>query len=177
MTDITRGILNPPLRLIATSGAPLMSDAARAAFVQALAPQATLLTPNLPEAEALAGLARASAESASDVRARTLAHALFDRFGCAVLVKGGHGTGAMAEDILFDGTTFTAFPLPWVAHPVSTHGTGCTLAAALAAELACGRALAAAVAGAKRYVHAAIRTSYRVGENCGVLGFAQPNNF
>ena len=62
--------------------------------------------------------------------------------------------------------------MPWIANPVSTHGTGCSLAAALAAELALGRDLPAAVRGAKAYVHDAIARSFFVGENCGVLGFA-----
>ena len=64
------------------------------------------------------------------------------------------------------------FPLPWIENPVSTHGTGCTLAAALAAELALGRGIEAAVAGAKEHVHRAIAGSYLVGDDCGVLGFA-----
>jgi hydroxymethylpyrimidine/phosphomethylpyrimidine kinase len=62
--------------------------------------------------------------------------------------------------------------MPWVENPVSTHGTGCSLAAALAAELALGRGISAAVAGAKAYVHDAIAGSYLVGPDCGVLGFA-----
>ena len=62
--------------------------------------------------------------------------------------------------------------MPWVANPISTHGTGCSLAAALAAELALGHDLSSAVRGAKTYVHDAIARSYLVGENCGVLGFA-----
>ena len=103
---------------------------------------------------------------------RELALRLYDKFGCAVLVKGGHGSGAMAVDVLFDGKAFDEFSMPWVANPVSTHGTGCSLAAALAAELALGRDLSSAVRGAKAYVHDAIERSYLVGENCGVLGFA-----
>lgn len=66
---------------------------------------------------------------------------------------------------------FSSYTMPWVDHPVSTHGTGCSLAAALAAELTLGRDLADAVRGAKDYVHQAIANSYLVGENCGVLGF------
>lgn len=61
--------------------------------------------------------------------------------------------------------------MPRVENPVSTHGTGCSLAAALAAELALGHDLASSVTGAKRYVHAAISNSYFVGCDCGVLGF------
>ena len=90
-----------------------------------------------------------------------------------MLVKGGHGAGASAVDVLFDGRSVQTFALPWVAHPVSTHGTGCSLAASLAAELALGRDVASSVKGAKAFVHDAIASSYLVGPNgCGVLGFA-----
>ena len=148
--------------MIATSGAKLISDAAIEVLKSRLLPLATLMTPNLPEAEALCG------RSAS---ARELAKDLHGRFGCAVLVKGGHGSGTEAVDVLYDGVEFREFTLPRVENPVSTHGTGCSLAAALAAELALGHDLSAAVAGAKRYVHAAISGSYFVGRDCGVLGF------
>ena len=99
-----------------------------------------------------------------------LARALHARYGCAVLVKGGHGANRAAVDVLYDGAGVREFALPWVERPVSTHGTGCSLGAALAAELAAGRTLDAAVAGAKAYVHGAIANSYLVGANCGVLG-------
>lgn len=156
--------------MVATSGAKLISDEAIALLKKKLLPGATLITPNLPEAEVLVGGALDGTARAADAEhAERLARTLYDRYGAAVLVKGGHGHGTAAVDVLFDGRTCQAFPLPWIDHPVSTHGTGCTLAAALAAELALGHDVATAVAGAKRYVHAAIRDSYLVGENCGVL--------
>ena len=148
--------------MIATSGAKLISDTAIDVLKARLLPLATLMTPNIPEAEALCG------RSAS---ARELAKELQGRFGCAVLVKGGHGGGSDAVDVLYDGKDFREFTMPRVENPVSTHGTGCSLAAALAAELALGHGLVASVAGAKRYVHKAIENSYRVGKGCGVLGF------
>ena len=148
--------------MVATSGAKLISDAAIAVLKAQLLPLATLMTPNIPEAEALCG------RSAS---ARELAKDLQGRFGCAVLVKGGHAEGPDAVDVLYDGKVFREFTMPRVENPISTHGTGCSLAAALAAELALGRDLAAAVTGAKKYVHEAIRNSYLVGKDCGVLGF------
>ena len=149
--------------MIATSGARLISDAAIDTLKKRLMPLATLMTPNLPEAETLCG------RSAS---ARELAKELNGTFGCAVLVKGGHGEGPDAVDVLYDGKGFREFTMPRVENPVSTHGTGCSLAAALAAELALGHDLAASVTGAKRYVHEAIASSYFVGRDCGVLGFA-----
>ena len=159
--------------MVATSGAKLIPDDAIAVLTQRLLPLATLITPNLPEAEVLAGGGLDTAARAADAdRAEYLARALHGRFGCAVLVKGGHGAGGSAVDVLFDGASSRRFSMPRIENPVSTHGTGCSLAAALAAELALGRDLPSAVAGAKGYVHDAIRTSYLVGENCGVLGFA-----
>ena len=160
--------------MVATSGVRLVPEATTAAIVKRLLPLATLITPNLPEAEILCGRAVTdpNAERAGSAdHARDLAHRLYDTYGCAVLVKGGHGSGASATDVLFDGKAFAEFALPWIPNPVSTHGTGCTLAAALAAELALGHDVATAVKGAKDYVHRAIATSYLVGPACGVLGF------
>jgi len=161
--------------MVATSGAKLIADDAIAALVERLLPLATLITPNLPEAEVLLGRPIAPGEEMR-VAARELAR----RFGCAVLVKGGHavergaaargGTPSVAEDVLFDGRRVHAFARPVIPHPVSTHGTGCSLAAALAAELARGASLVGAVEGAKNFVYEAIRLSYYVGKNCGVLG-------
>ena len=149
--------------MVATSGAQLTSGGAQQALARLLLPLATLVTPNLPEAEALCG-ARGDAA--------TLARGVYERFGCATLVKGGHAVGGDVVDVLYDGRGLHEFALPRVADPISTHGTGCTLAAAIAAELALGHDLDQAVAGAKRHVHAAISGSYLVGEDCGVLGFA-----
>lgn len=140
--------------MIATSGARLVSKEAVERIKEKLLPLATLITPNLPEAEELGGGAEA----------------LYDKYGVPVLVKGGHRVDGKMIDILFDGKERREFELPKIEHPISTHGTGCTLAAALAAELALGHELVNAVEGAKAFVHKAITTSYLVGENCGVLG-------
>lgn len=152
--------------LIATSGARLVEGEAIDAIRSRLLPQATLITPNLPEAEVLAGCPGAAEEQARRI---------YEKFGAVVLVKGGHARQADAVDVLCYGscgrTIVREFRLPWVTNPVSTHGTGCTLAAALAAELALGRDLESAVMGAKSFVRRAINDSYPVGKNCGVLGF------
>ena len=160
--------------MIATSGARLVTDETMAAIEKTLLPLATIMTPNLPEAEVLCGFASdpSASRAADSSRARELASRLHEKFGCAVLVKGGHGTGATAVDVLFDGKSFEEFSMPWIENPVSTHGTGCSLAAALAAEFALGRGVSDAVRGAKAYVHDAIAGSYLVGKDCGVLGFA-----
>ena len=159
--------------MIATSGARLVSEAAMDVIKRRLLPMATLMTPNLPEAEALLGgdVASDAARSGDVARAAELARRLEDRFGCAVLVKGGHGSNAAAVDVLCANGETREFQMPWVREPVSTHGTGCSLAAALAAELTLGRGMVEAVAGAKEYVHRAIVGSYWVGRDCGVLGF------
>lgn len=162
--------------IVATSGARLVSEAALQAICARLLPLATLITPNLPEAEMLCGRAVGdpNAERAGDAaHAEALARQIHETYGCAVLVKGGHGDNAAAVDVLFDGRAVRTFALPWVDNPVSTHGTGCSLSAALAAELACGRDLAAAVEGAKAYVHRAIAGARWVGPDCGVLGFVR----
>ena len=150
--------------LVATSGANLAAASAIDAMKRRLLPLATIVTPNLPEAAALCG---------HDAEPGELAKELFETYGCAVLVKGGHRPGADAVDVLCDGGSLREFSLPWVKDPASTHGTGCSLAAALAAELALGRNLADAVAGAKRYVRAAIAASHPVGPDCAVLGFVR----
>ena len=158
--------------MVATSGARLVPDDAVEVLSRRLLPLATLITPNLPEAEVLVGGGLdMAARAADDNRVELLARALYGKFGCAVLVKGGHGEGGEAVDVLFDGVSVHRFAMPRLENPVSTHGTGCSLAAALAAELALGHDLPTAVAGAKEYVHEAICKSYLVGENCGVLGF------
>ncbi len=167
--------------MVATSGARLLADDAIEAMKKLLLPQATLITPNLPEAEVLLGR-----PIAGPGEVRAAAKELSRTFGCAVLVKGGHAVergaarrgeaGCGVEDVLFDGRRFHAFSLPAIEHPVSTHGTGCSLAAALAAELALGTSLAKSVEGAKKFVYEAIRLSYYIGRHCGVLGMPRMSN-
>ena len=151
--------------MVATSGAKLLADDAAEALAERLLPLATVITPNLPEAEVLLGDA---IKTAADLQlaAKTLAR----KFRCAVLIKGGHSAGGAAEDVLFDGRRMRTFSCPRIARPVSTHGTGCTLAASIAAGLALGAPLATAVEDAKFYVYEAIKLSYYIGRNCGVLG-------
>jgi hydroxymethylpyrimidine/phosphomethylpyrimidine kinase len=152
--------------MVATSGARLMDESAAAALKARLLPLADVATPNIPEAEALSGIAITTEK---DVR--EAARKLNGEFGCSVLVKGGHGSDASCKDILFDGGEFFEYSLERIRNPVSTHGTGCALSAAITANLALGGTLRQAVDEAKRYVHNAIGTSYLVGRSCGVLGF------
>ena len=168
-----RRVIDPVM--VATSGARLVGREATDAIVRRLVPGAAIVTPNLPEAEALCGFETEpnAVRTADLAHARDLAKRLHGETGCAVLVKGGHGTGLTAVDVLCSDEGVFEYPLPWIVAPVSTHGTGCTLAAALTAELALGKSVPEAVAGAKRHVHEAIATSHLVGERCGVLGFAR----
>ena len=155
--------------MVATSGARLVDDMAVDLLKKMLVPLSRIITPNIPEAEVLARVRISGPDGMKEAAKR-----LNGAYGCAVLVKGGHSDGesGMAEDMLFDGAEFTAFSLPWIENPVSTHGTGCSLAAAIAAELALGADVRTAVNGAKRSVHQAIANSYMVGVGCGVLGRA-----
>lgn len=151
--------------MVATSGASLAADESIAAMTGLLFPVASLVTPNIPEAQALCG---AGGVSAPD----ELARRFFGRFGRPVLVKGGHATGRFAVDCCYDGHELRKYSLPVVENPVSTHGTGCTLSAAIAACIALGCAVPDAIEKAKRHVRDAIAASAPVGPSAGVLGFA-----
>lgn len=148
--------------MIAKSGDRLLQPEARAALIADILPLALVLTPNLHEAAALAEMPIATRED-MEVAARKIAQ-LGPR---NVLVKGGHLKGD-AVDILFDGRDVTAFSTPRIDSP-STHGTGCTFSAAIAAGLAKGRPLPDAARDAKAYVTRAIREGFSPGRGVGVL--------
>lgn len=141
--------------MIASTGDPLLEPAAIAAYQQLLLPRATVITPNLDEAAHLAGHPVTNRD-AMPATARQLAA----RFHAAVLLKGGHLPGPCAEDVLVEGEACHWFTTERVASPAS-HGTGCTLSAALAAALALGLPLPAAAAAAKRFLTAAIAGAFR----------------
>ena len=151
--------------MVATSGSKLLRDDAIDAMRSRMLPVAALATPNLPEAEVLAGLAIRSRADMAEAARRIRAAA-----GCAVLVKGGHAAESTAEDLLVCDEGSFVYSSPVVANPASTHGTGCSLSAAIAASLALGRPLPDAVAEGKAYVYEAIRTSLPVGPAATVLG-------
>jgi hydroxymethylpyrimidine/phosphomethylpyrimidine kinase len=138
--------------MVATSGDVLLAPDAIDAVRQLLIPRAFLITPNIPEAAKL--LDGVPAQSESDMRRD--AEKLM-QFGCgAVLLKGGHGNGAEAVDILFDGATHHVLRRPWI-DTRNTHGTGCTLSAAIAANLALGHRIEEAVARSKVFVWEALK--------------------
>ena len=151
--------------MVASSGAKLLQDDAVETLKRCLLPLADLITPNLPETEVLTGRS-----ICSDAEVAEAAQELSEMFGCAVLVKGGHRGGGTAEDVLFDGGGLVRFTTPRLDDPLSTHGTGCSLSAAITAALACGKGLVEAVTEGKAYVYESIRTTVWVGECTAVLG-------
>jgi hydroxymethylpyrimidine/phosphomethylpyrimidine kinase len=151
--------------MVATSGARLLKPSAIKVIQEELLPLATLVTPNLDEAEILVGRKLADVEDL-----RQAAREIYQRFGCAALVKGGHLGGlAEAVDVFFDGRTELLLSAPFV-KGVSTHGTGCTYSAAITAGLARGLKLPEAVKLGKDFITNAITNSRRVGKHF-VLGW------
>ncbi len=155
-----RVVLDPVM--VAKSGDPLLHPDARQALVRAVLPLADVVTPNLPEAAALAGIPVTTEADMEEAARRILA--LGPRH---VLVKGGH-LKESATDILWDGRAFTRFTAARVDSP-NAHGTGCTFSSAIAAGLALGRPLPEAIREAKAYVTAAIREGFQPGRGVGTL--------
>ena len=153
--------------MVSTSGARLLKAAAVKVLKNQLFPRATLVTPNLPEAEILIGKKIATVGNM-----RAAAREIHARFGCATLVKGGHLRGLReAVDIFFDGRTELLLAAPFV-KGVHTHGTGCTYSAAITAALALDRDLPQAVTLAKDYITQAIARSYRAAGHFALDHFA-----
>jgi hydroxymethylpyrimidine/phosphomethylpyrimidine kinase len=153
-------VLDPVM--VATGGARLLSFAAVKTLTQAALPLCDLVTPNIPEAEALSGV---RIRGASDRRDAALAIAAFG--AGAVLIKGGHASGDSVRDLLYDGRLFREFVHPRI-RTRATHGTGCMLSSAIAANLALGHDLDDAVALAIRYLRRGLRRGYFPGTGYGV---------
>jgi hydroxymethylpyrimidine/phosphomethylpyrimidine kinase len=148
--------------LISKHGSRLISADGEKAL-KGLLQHAALVTPNIPEAEALTGMSIRSEEEM-----RTAAQHLLE-FGCrAVLLKGGHSTSAEAVDVLVTGSTVERFSCPRV-QTKNTHGTGCTYSAAITACLAKGSDLSTAIRTAKKYIQAAIESAVPLGSGIGPL--------
>jgi len=147
--------------MIAKGGAELLREEAVRALTDRLLPLAAVVTPNIPEAEKLAGM-KISGQADKREAARRLAG-----FGARyVIVKGGHDPGEEAVDLLFDGRDFIEMAGPRIPTP-NTHGTGCTFSAALAAGLASGLEVEAAARQAKAFIQAAIEDGIRIGSGHG----------
>jgi len=151
--------------MVAKGGAPLLAAEALTAMKTLLIPHATLITPNLPEAEYLLGRPIRSTEAMQEA-----AHELLALGARAVLLKGGHAEGAMLTDVLLQEG---AAPLLLTTERIPTrhtHGTGCTFASAIATGLAQGMELVAATRRAHAYVQAAIAAAPGLGHGHGPLG-------
>ena len=159
----TRVVLDPVM--VATSGDKLLSEDAIDALRRDLIPRSLVITPNLPEAAALLALPIASSEDEMRVQGQRLL-TLGPR---AVLIKGGHGSGPEAVDILVEENRVTRLPAMRI-KTRNTHGTGCTLSSAIAAGLASGLDLLAAVRQAKQYITEAIRHADRATVGSGPHG-------
>lgn len=139
--------------MVATSGDALMRDDAVETFLKCMLPLATLLTPNLPEACRLTG--RSFQNDITVAEAEAMGRKIMDMGAKAVLVKGGHREGNAKNDLYVSAEGTMTFSAETVATR-NTHGTGCTLSAAIAAELAIGRTLPSAIDNAKRYLTQAL---------------------
>jgi hydroxymethylpyrimidine/phosphomethylpyrimidine kinase len=142
--------------MVATSGDLLIKRNAVAALRTKLIPLAAVVTPNLPEAEELTGMKLRTSEQIRDAARR-----IVEMGARAVLIKGGHLKGP-AVDLFYDGKNFRALTAPRI-RTKNTHGTGCTLSAAIAAYLAKGETLEDAVVTAKKFITAAIKASFSIG--------------
>lgn len=148
--------------MVATSGDLLLKEEAVKSYKKELFPLAEIITPNLHEAKVLAG---AGAEE--NIDPRFLAEKLIEFGSSYVLIKGGHSirneNSARAVDLLYDGSQFREFEAEYIPTK-NTHGTGCTLSAAIASNLAQGMKIEKAVGNAKKFITGAIRNNFDVGQ-------------
>lgn len=149
--------------MVATSGAPLADDDTIAAFAR-LMELATVTTPNLPELAALTGMSPGNSVAVAEA-----AQVLRDRHGCAVLAKGGHGTGDRLQDILVTEDKAASFDDERI-DTRHTHGTGCTLSSAIATLLGHGQSLEHAVRLGRQFTRKAILAAPGFGKGNGPLG-------
>lgn len=148
--------------MVSTSGHRLIAEEAVNALAKRIFPLADIITPNIPEAETLTGL---TIESESDMKA---AAEKIMKLGCkSVLVKGGH-LKTVAADVFYDGREFKVFSNARINNK-NTHGTGCTLSSAIAANLALGYGMAESIENAKKYVTGAIADGLDLGKGRGPL--------
>lgn len=158
--DAKNIVLDPVM--VATSGARLIQTEAVSCLKKVLLPLATLITPNIPEAELLAEQPITDEESM-----QSAAQKIGNTYGCAILLKGGHNIND-ANDLLYANGTFRWFYGKRINNP-NTHGTGCTLSSAIAANLAKGAALEQAIADAKEYLSGALGAMLDLGKGSGPL--------
>lgn len=166
VADALEGVAIPVVLdtvMLSSSGAPLLDEAGIQVLKDRLMRRAALVTPNLPEAEVLTGIF-----PKSEHRLRNAAMVFKMLSTEHVLFKGGHGDGDVVRDVLWSGGAFVPFDAPRQATP-HTHGTGCTLATAIACGLAQKLSMKEAVARAHAYVQEAIRAAPGLGQGNGPL--------
>ena len=151
--------------MVATSGAKLIADDAIISLKKELLPLATIITPNIPEAEVLSEI---KIHNSSDME--KAAKIIFENFGCSVLLKGGHNLND-ANDFLLTSTDKVWFSGKRIDNP-NTHGTGCTLSSAIASNLAKGFSVKESVQNAKTYISGALSAMLDLGKGSGPLNHA-----
>ena len=156
-----RNIVVDPV-MIATSGARLISENAVEMLKEKLLPIATVVTPNIPEAEVLSGM-----KILNGTDMETAAKIISERYGCCVLLKGGHRIND-ANDLLYENGEATWFEGVRINNP-NTHGTGCTLSSAIASNLAKGYDLKQSVQLAKEYISGALSAMLDLGKGSGPM--------
>lgn len=156
-------VLDPVM--VATSGAKLISDDAIATLKEDLIPLATVITPNIPEAEVLSEMTISNEEDMIKAAAY-----ISEKYNCAVLCKGGHSIND-ANDLLYSNGTYRWFYGKRIDNP-NTHGTGCTLSSAIASNLAKGRDLNESVEKAKAYISGALSAMLDLGKGSGPMNHA-----
>ena len=148
--------------MVSTSGAKLMEDNAVEVLKERLLPIASLLTPNIPEAEVLSEMKITCQDDM--IKASEL---IYQKYGCAVLCKGGHNIGS-ANDLLYDNGTVKWFYGKRIDNP-NTHGTGCTLSSAIASNLAKGFDMKESVKRGKEYISGALSAMLDLGKGSGPM--------
>lgn len=161
--DASNIVLDPVM--VTTSGARLISEEAIETLCSHLVPLASIITPNIPEAEVLSGSTIFTISDMEDA-----AKKIFHQYGTSVLLKGGHNLND-ANDLLFDGSSLHWYQGERIDNP-NTHGTGCTLSSAIASNLAKGKNLDASVASAKRYISGALSAMLDLGAGSGPMDHA-----
>ena len=151
--------------MVATSGSSLIKTEAIDVMTKLLLPIATVVTPNIPEAEMLSGM-KISSEDEMELAAKKIG----DTYGCAVLLKGGHSVED-ANDLLYRNGKIEWFYGKRIDNP-NTHGTGCTLSSAIAANLAKGYDLSKSVLKAKEYIQGALSDMLDLGKGSGPMNHA-----
>jgi len=160
----TKSIVVDPV-MVATSGSSLMKNDAVQTLMEELLPLATVVTPNIPEAQVLSEMEILTREDM-----HTAAKKIGDSYGCAVLLKGGHSIND-ANDLLYTNGEFIWFEGKRINNP-NTHGTGCTLSSAIASNLAKGFSLTESVHQAKKYLSGALAAMLDLGQGSGPMDHA-----